>query len=165
MSSSTFFVPGNPAPQGSKNVFNGNVVESSKRVKPWRRDIAAAARRALSPRTGPISLKLLFVMKRPAALPKSKPTPPCIKRVGDIDKVTRAVLDALTGVAYQDDSQVTELAVRQRTAEIDEPPGVKITVDVDGAAFTPPIHWAKTEAALEHIVELKHYLDEQGIAA
>ena len=40
-----FAVFGLPAPQGSKrHVGEGRMVESSKRVKPWRRQVAAAYR-------------------------------------------------------------------------------------------------------------------------
>ena len=39
------YAVGDPAPQGSKShVGNGVMIESSKRVKPWRRQVAAAAR-------------------------------------------------------------------------------------------------------------------------
>lgn len=36
----------------------------------------------------------------------------------DTDNIAKAVLDALNGVAYKDDSQVTELSVRKRYGEI-----------------------------------------------
>ena len=43
MTARRFSVLGLPAPQGSKtHIGNGRMVESSKRVKPWRRQVAAA---------------------------------------------------------------------------------------------------------------------------
>ena len=38
---------------------------------------------------------------------------PTSARLGDIDKLSRAVLDALTGVAYLDDRQVIQLEARK----------------------------------------------------
>lgn len=55
-----------------------------------------------------ISLKIVFYMPYPASLPKDR-VYPCVKP--DIDKLTRTILDALTGVLYIDDSQVVKLEV------------------------------------------------------
>lgn len=126
----TVWVPGRPAPQGSKRyVGNGVSIESSKHVKPWRADIRAAMLDAHTgdPMTGPVTVLIEFVMPRPAATPK-RATPPAIKRP-DIDKLTRAVLDAIgsAGVWF-DDSQVTHLVASKRLAERDEAPGAVITV-------------------------------------
>ncbi|MCV7205291.1 RusA family crossover junction endodeoxyribonuclease [Mycolicibacterium peregrinum] len=131
-----FFVPGKPAPQGSKrHVGRGILVESSKEVGPWRERIALAAHNAML-ETGlshPIDkcalvVDLAFVMPRPAAAPK-RSTPPAIKRP-DTDKLARAVLDALTHTVFTDDSAVIDLRARKRLAELDETPGVQITVSV-----------------------------------
>lgn len=126
-----FFVDGNPAPQGSKS-FKGMrggkpvLAESSKALAPWRIRIAwhaqAARQGMLRP---PVHAQLRFVMARPKSLPKSRPTPPAIARP-DIDKLTRAVLDAITGPLISDDSHITSLHVTKRIAELDEEPGVHI---------------------------------------
>jgi crossover junction endodeoxyribonuclease RusA len=128
-----FTVPGKPAPQGSKrHVGNGRMVESSKDVGPWRERVAYFGRQAMY-QTGfdplskcPLEVELFFVMVRPTSAPK-RTTPPAIKRP-DIDKLSRAVLDALTFIVFDDDSQVVSLKVHKRIAEIGEPPGVHITV-------------------------------------
>lgn len=127
------FVPGRPAPQGSKrHVGGGILVESSKACAPWRTAVAwhaaQAAPGALA--AGPLLVRLAFVMPRPAGTPK-RSTPPAIRRP-DLDKLTRACLDALSGVVWADDSQVTHLRVSKRLAELDEQPGVHIYVT------TPP---------------------------
>ena len=127
------FVAGSPAPQGSKKYLgNGIMVESSKAVKPWRVDVAWAAREAfLTPFDGPVRLELGFVMPRPKSAPK-KSTPPAIKRP-DVDKLARAVLDAITGVVVVDDSQIVHLVATKRIAEIGEQSGVELTAYEIGA--------------------------------
>lgn len=114
-----FTVIGLPAPQGSKrHVGNGVMIESSKSVKPWRATVAATAVNVgASPVNGPVAVNLIFFMPRPKShfrtgrnaelLRDAAPDVPIT--TPDIDKLSRAVLDALTGVAYRDDSQVVEL--------------------------------------------------------
>lgn len=122
-----FFVAGNPAPQGSKSAFvrggRAVMVESSKRLKPWREAIAKAAAKCFDAPSGPsspIELCLTFHLPTPKkprrTMPTSKP---------DIDKLTRAVCDALTGVVYHDDSQVVSVTAHKRYAI---EPGVLISV-------------------------------------
>lgn len=126
------FVPGRPAPQGSKNfIAKGVGIESSKYVKGWRADIVTvlyAEYRNRPPMLGEVHLDLEFVLPRPAATPKRKPTPPAIKRP-DWDKLSRAVCDAITSAqVYKDDSQVTRAVVAKRIAEQEEKTGVWIHI-------------------------------------
>lgn len=129
----TLFVPGEPAPQGSKS-FKGmmpngraRMVESSKAVGPWRERIALAAHQSgAGMMPGAVAVDLRFVMPRPASTPKRR-TPPAIKRP-DLDKLARAVLDALTGIVFADDSRVIDLHAHKRLAEIGETTGVRIEV-------------------------------------
>lgn len=124
----TVFVPGAPAPQGSKrHVGRGILIESSKAVGPWRERVALAAHsHARGLLGGPVSVDLTFVLPRPKSAPK-RTTPPAVKRP-DLDKLARAILDALTGVWFADDSAVVSLFASKRLAEIEEPPGVHITI-------------------------------------
>jgi crossover junction endodeoxyribonuclease RusA len=123
------FVPGRPAPQGSKrHVGGGRMVESSKAVGPWRTMVAWHAAQVYrgAPLDGPLRVALVFVMPRPSGTPK-RSTPAAIKRP-DTDKLSRAVFDALSGVVWRDDSQVVELHAFKRIAGIDEQPGANIRV-------------------------------------
>jgi len=140
------WVPGRPAPQGSKrNLGNRKMVESSEGVAPWRVDVRAGVLAAMQAqghggftRRTPVWVGLEFVLPRPAATPKRR-TPPAVKRP-DLDKLARAVLDALTSAgAVADDSQVVDLHPVKRLAELDETPGCRITVAVYGtqSAVTP----------------------------
>lgn len=89
------------------------MVESSKKVGPWRADVELAARRAMTePFTGPVAVTLTFHMP----MPKSRPAK--IRRLGtiwssvrpDIDKLARSTLDALTASGIiDDDARVARL--------------------------------------------------------
>lgn len=126
----SFFVPGKPAPQGSKrHVGKGILIESSKECGPWRERVALAASQQMDriiEKPSPVALILDFILPRPASTPKTK-TPPATKRP-DLDKLQRAVLDALTNIAYQDDSQVCHIKADKRLAILGESPGVHITI-------------------------------------
>lgn len=127
----SLFVPGRPAPQGSKrHVGGGILVESSKAVAPWRTSVAWHAAQAHSgaPLDGPLAVRIEFVMPRPSGCPK-RTTPAAVKRP-DVDKLARAVLDALSDVVWRDDSQVVDLHATKRLAELDEQPGAHIRVGV-----------------------------------
>lgn len=132
MSILSVFIPGHPAPQGSKRHVGGGVmIESSKKVKPWRSDIRSAL---LGQEGGPrmrfeeaVHVHLEFVMPRPVSTPK-RSTPPAVKKP-DLDKLTRAVFDAIGSAGvWRDDSQVTSAIVGKRIAEIDEIPGCHVTI-------------------------------------
>lgn len=117
-------VHGDPAPQGSKtHVGNGRMRESSRRVAPWRDAVQAAAMQALPKGwmlAGPVSVRIDFLVARPAShygtgrnarmLRDNAPLYPVSRRVGDLDKLLRSTLDALTtaGVIV-DDSLVVDI--------------------------------------------------------
>jgi crossover junction endodeoxyribonuclease RusA len=134
------FVPGQAAPQGSKsprrNKHSGTIqmVESSKKVKPWREDIRADLARHCSgmrfEQGVPVTVHLTFVMRRVSGMPKTsrgRATPPHTKQP-DLDKLARAVLDAITSAGvWHDDGQVNKFGtLEKRYAEIGETPGVYI---------------------------------------
>ncbi|HAF72524.1 MAG TPA: RusA family crossover junction endodeoxyribonuclease [Corynebacterium variabile] len=128
----TFFVPGVPAPQGSKRYVGHRsgkpvLLESSAKVKPWRSVVAQVALyKAPQYMDGPVALDIVFILPRPKSLPKR--VIHMVKRP-DIDKLARSTLDALSGVAYTDDNQVTDLRTRKRYASADEPTGANITIE------------------------------------
>ena len=129
MTTYTVFVPGRPAPQGSKrHVGRGIMVESSKAVGPWRAVVSLTlGENVPAPLDGPVAIQADFVMPRPKATPKTKPTPAATKKP-DLDKLLRAILDAGTGIAWRDDSQIVVIAATKRIAELDELPGVTLTI-------------------------------------
>jgi len=105
-----FTVRGIPAPQGSKrHVGKGVMVESSKKVQPWRQDVRHAAEDAMNghlPFEGPLEVVVTFTLPKPKTvkrlLPSVRP---------DLDKLLRSTLDALGSAGvYGDDSQVVHVA-------------------------------------------------------
>lgn len=138
MSHLRVFVPGKPAPQGSKRFLGirggkGISVESSKAVAPWRADVREKATAEMGdffatfqPGTA-VWVELRFVMPRPQSTPKRR-TPPAVKRP-DLDKLARAVLDALSSAGvWCDDSQVTHLVASKRIADLGERSGCHVWV-------------------------------------
>lgn len=119
-------VTGKPAPQGSKaRGRNGGVYDMSKGLESWRRTVAVTVRAALAAadwpaeaRTGPVAATVVFLMTRPlghyrsgqfaGVVKDSAPLHPATRP--DVDKLARAVLDALkTSTAIKDDGQVVTL--------------------------------------------------------
>lgn len=141
LTSVEFFVPGRPAPQGSKrHVGRGIMVESSKALGPWRERVALAAHNAsqdMFPKGDGLGVHIMFVMPRPSGTPK-RSTPPAVKRP-DIDKLSRAVLDAVTDVIIHDDSAVVDLQAVKRLAEIDETPGAHIKISLAHPTAVPVV--------------------------
>lgn len=133
------FVPGHPAPQGSKrHVGNGVMVESSKRVAGWRKAIVECCllskMRPRTPFNGAVVAQLQFIMPRPKSTPKFK-EPQAIRRP-DIDKLQRAVFDALTDARIlKDDSQITDVAARKLIATLGEQPGCNIYLREDDGSI------------------------------
>jgi len=118
-----FHVNGLPVPQGSMKVINGRVLHSQgSALAVWRSTIAWEATLAgCKPEEGAMKVTLIFVMPRPKTVKRAEPSV-----APDLDKLTRAALDALTSVAYVDDGQVTELHARKIYGNI---PGLKVIVE------------------------------------
>jgi crossover junction endodeoxyribonuclease RusA len=140
------FVPGIPAPQGSKmarpiakgrgeaKVYTGKVamVESSKHgVIEWRNDVRKAATDAWGeqpPLDGGLVMDIRFIRRRPVSLPKRPPTPPATSRP-DLSHLVRASEDALTSAGvWVDDARVVGTWSSKRYAEIGERTGARIRI-------------------------------------
>ena len=129
----TRFVVGTPAPQGSVKAFANPrtgrpiIVKDNKvRQKSWRADVRDALidnGMAAAHFAGPVDIRLDFVMPRPKSTPKSRPTPAATKKP-DLDKLIRAVFDAITESGmWTDDSAVVVVTATKRLAEVGEPTG------------------------------------------
>ena len=129
----TVFVPGVPAPQGSAKAYvvqgRAIVTHDNDNTMPWRSQVASFIRQAIGPGiahpTGPVKVELLFLMPRRKAEPKR--TTPAHTRKPDVDKLIRSCLDAMTGLIFSDDAQVTKVRAEKRTAHPGEQPGARIT--------------------------------------
>lgn len=138
-------VYGTPAPQGSKSfmgvnkVGRGILVESSKKVKPWRSDVKDAAEKYIAPRRpgwtpldGPLLARMIFTLRKPLSAPKRRRTWP--DRTPDLSKLCRSTEDALVEAGLvRDDARIIEYLRLAKVypgedAEALESPGATIVV-------------------------------------
>lgn len=131
----TFTVYGVAQPQGSSKAFvpkgwtRAIVTSANPKNKGWRQLVAEGASRALEGRRsalqGPVRLQVDFFLPRPKSLPKG--VQQHTKRP-DADKLVRSVCDALSKVAWQDDSQVIEIHAKKQYAAVGDIPHATISV-------------------------------------
>jgi crossover junction endodeoxyribonuclease RusA len=131
-----FTVVGIAQPKGSMKTFipkgwnRAIVTDGNPRVKDWQQTIVDAAGDANPDREllhHEVELRVHFYLARPKSLPKR--TTAHLKKP-DLDKLVRAVKDALTGTIWRDDSQVTRLhATKAYAAEHESP---YVTIEVEG---------------------------------
>lgn len=136
-------VYGMPGPQGSKKLVGftksgrGLLVESSKKVKPWREAVHAAAlavRQGAEPLDCALTVRMVFTMPKPQSAPKRRKTWPM--KTPDLSKLIRSTEDALTSSGiWRDDARVVEYT---RCAKVFpdedrdalEAPGVRIVIEL-----------------------------------
>jgi Holliday junction resolvase RusA-like endonuclease len=145
MASLVFFAPGIPATKGSTRSFvnkkTGAVATTAdcKRLKDWHATVALAAQEAGAKLvSGAVSIEVVFRLPRPKGhygtgrnagqLKDSAPHLHTTKP--DLDKLQRAIGDALKGIAYVEDSRVVEWKAYKRYAEREEMTGAWIEVQV-----------------------------------
>ena len=136
------FIPGRPVPQGSKNVFNGNLVEqNAKGIKTVRKAVADAFTESGHPgfrREAACEAQFTFYFDRPAkhwvagrkggTLKENAPKYHSNKP--DRDKLDRTVNDALTqcGVWFDDCRNVDGPSTKEYTNDGVEGQGTEIVV-------------------------------------
>lgn len=141
-------VYGSPAPQGSKKFVGiiggrGVMVESSKKVRPWRQDVKAAAlavRNGAPPLDSALSVSMVFTVPKPTSAPKKRRIYPM--RKPDLSKLVRSTEDALVDAGLiADDARIIEYSRLAKVfpgedADSLETPGVliRITVVTDAAS-------------------------------
>lgn len=145
MSRVEFIVYGMPGPQGSKSYVGqsksgrGLMIESSRKVKPWRQDVKAAARDWIqahggqwAPMDGPILARMVFTLPKPASAPKRRRSWPC--RKPDLSKLLRSTEDALTDAGLiRDDARIVDYGRVAKVFPGEDPealqsPGVRIVL-------------------------------------
>ncbi len=149
----SFFVPGKPAKKGSHNsrAFVGAggqlgsyTYDADKGLTKWAKAVHVVALAAVreqrgtgyTPTIAPVAVRVTFLFARPRShglrwgtrgKPRQLP-PPTSRMLGDVDKLCRGFLDSLTGVVWQDDSQVVRLEAEKAYAEVGEVPGARVVV-------------------------------------
>ena len=134
-----FKVDGIPVPQGSmRALVRGTravvIHDNSEKLKAWRKAVGTGAMLALRKDGGllaacPISLYLVFHLPKPKTVKRDKPF---VKP--DLDKLCRAVCDALEGVLYDNDSQIVHLGATKRYANFPSGtlgPGVYVEMEAE----------------------------------
>lgn len=128
-----FFVHGEPEQQGSTRAFvvNGraHITTTNKNLHSWRDLVKACAQDHAFMHTQAVAVTCNFYMPKPKSAPKKKKI--AMTKRPDIDKLARAILDALTGILFKDDSQVIALYARKFYAEAGESIGVDISVHAE----------------------------------
>ena len=117
-----FAVRGFPVPQGSTRAFvikgRAHTTSDNPNLREWRELVRKVAQDHAPPAlwTSPVSARLEFRLMRPASIPthrgrgkKRHPVKYLPTKKPDLDKLVRAVFDALTGIVWKDDSQVIEV--------------------------------------------------------
>ncbi len=120
-----FTVPGVPVQKGSMKAFarlvSGKPVatvtaDNRPQLKSWQHAVAYEATRAgATVLEDAVAITVIFRFVRPASVP-AKSRPRHIVKP-DLDKLVRAVLDGLTGIAFRDDAQVTHVNAYKQYGE------------------------------------------------
>lgn len=127
-------IHGEPVPQGSVSSFNGRVVGVTAKLRKWRDAVRAASIErwgATAPFDGPVAVSALFILKAP-----QKPRWPVPAVTPDLDKLARAVGDALTHTKDKpgilvNDSRIVAWHVSKAYGDN---PGVLISIDFHPAS-------------------------------
>lgn len=134
-----FFVAGIPVAKGSMKAFinrkNGRPIlthSNAPEQKAWASSVAYAAQKEGAKLTkDAIFIELEFHMPRPKGNFGKKgllPSAPLFHvKKPDLDKLIRAVLDSLTGICWEDDSQVVSVKAEKVYAK--DSTGVLITIN------------------------------------
>lgn len=147
----SFLVVGEAVPQGSAKAFvvdgKARITHDNAATKEWRRRVRDRAETALEGRpvlTGAVAIRLEIAFARPSThfgkrgLRSTARPYPSVRP--DLDKLERAVLDALTGVAYRDDGQVVQISASKKYLDS---PGDReyVLVEIDDLTnvWDPPV--------------------------
>ena len=111
-----------------------NYTDSKHRVHAYKFAIKQAATEAMGGRpkmAGPLHIGISCVLPRPKSLCRKKDPPgrvPCDKKIGDVDNMAKAVMDACNDLTYLDDAQIWSLFATKEYAAIGEDPHVLVLI-------------------------------------
>lgn len=128
-----FFVEGIPQTKGSARAIRVKgkaypvIINANAKNTKWERAVKREAALEMAGRGyrlfyGPISVAMTFFVKKPKRV---KGTAVMSTTRPDCDKYIRSILDALTGICYRDDGEVSHI---QAIKFYSDRPGVQITV-------------------------------------
>ena len=135
MRSIEFTVPGPPIPKARPRLGRGGHTYTPKRtVDAERRIRAAFASTGADPIEGALHIKITCTFRPPASWSKKKQQAALDGQIQktskpDADNLAKTVCDALNGMAWKDDAQITSMHVKKEYGQEDKTE-VKITEDV-----------------------------------
>jgi crossover junction endodeoxyribonuclease RusA len=128
---------------GRAHVAPGGAKSTERKIKAWATAVREKALQVIGEREAPVfvgvpvTVEITFFLARPQGhwgkgknagrLSPSAPLVPIARP--DRDKLERATVDALTGIAFDDDSRIVDGAIRKRYASPGRE-GARITIDV-----------------------------------
>jgi len=123
------WVPGIARPKGSFKFVRGRARPSSKHVEGWQSEVSMLARIQWDgdPLPAPSAFGIASNFSVLASAKRAKWHPFSPSR-GDIDKLARAICDALTGIVYEDDRQIVDLSCSLRYVPTEAECGASIRV-------------------------------------
>lgn len=142
MNSIYFIVEGSPVAKGSTRSFvvGGAAVTTATnpKTKDWELRVATEAQNKRDgfyiPKTGKgddgVFVDLCFYLPRPKSLPKRRMV--LVTKKPDLDKLIRAALDGLTGIVFDDDSQVVTIKASKAYAEVGRGPHLCVRLFKEG---------------------------------
>lgn len=124
----TIELPTRAVPQPRHRATRGGrmYLPSSAPVRAFKAALIAAAKvRFRKPLAGPVRVEITALFRRPDSHLTSRGEPrkgaPSFpgRNLGDLDNHAKAILDALNGIAWDDDAQVVDLRVSKHWANVD----------------------------------------------
>lgn len=143
----SFTVLGSAKPKGShdpmRNPHTNEIYlrPASAGLKAWEHQVRTEAARAIALNgiffTEAVRVEIAFTFRRPVSVSVKKR--PDMIVAPDIDKTCRSCLDAMTGILWRDDAQVTQLVASKAYGAADQPSRVEITVTDAVSASVEPL--------------------------
>lgn len=132
-----FFIPGKPTGKGRPRVCR-NVTYTPKETKDYETLVRTCYKQKYGdkepiPTKTPVEVEIYAYFKIPKSMPKKQKELiennelfPTVKPDGD--NISKIILDALNGLAYADDNQVTDLTIYKQYATTDAAVGVLVNI-------------------------------------
>lgn len=138
MKRTEIFFPYVPKPKGRPKFGRGGHAYTPKTTRDYEKAIREYYQESTNDYyDGAITVKLVFNMPMPTSASKKKQALmesgeiKCTKHNGDIDNLAKAILDAINGVAFEDDCLITKINAEKKYASSTPGTLMIISEDVD----------------------------------
>lgn len=107
------YVPGEPVAKARPRVGKGGRVYTPRKTQVHESKIREEWLENYEdePTKNPVKISMTFYLTKPKKIPKDFPDTP--QKRPDIDNLIKTVLDALNGLAYEDDKQIVKVSARK----------------------------------------------------